>query len=220
MMRPLVAAAVAAAIAAGSSCKNFDPPPPPPFKIFVKVESDPGKALPGAVVIRKNKTLATTGPDGRAMLTIAGAEGEVTDVIIHCPEAYQSPAKPVGIRLTRIADGTKVPEYNVSCPPTLRRVVVAVKAENGANLPVVYLNRRVTRTDASGAAHFALQVAPGTQFQVTLDTSEQGDRLKPKSPSKPFTVGRQDDILLFEQTFQVKKKKRRVYRPHIPRKID
>ena len=51
----------------------------------------------------------------------------------------------------------------------LRRVVVAVKAENGPNLPVMYLNHAITRTDPSGAARFVLDVAPGAQFKVTLE---------------------------------------------------
>jgi hypothetical protein len=199
-------AAVAAALcgAAASGCKDLDPPPPPPFQIFIRIDSDPGHPVQGAVVSRNGKPLQTTGPDGRAMLTLTGAEGETTDVSIKCPDAFTSPVKPTSIRLTRFADKTKVPEYTVTCPPSLRRVVVAVKAENGPNLPVMYLNRVITRTDASGAAHFALEVAPNTQFQVTLDTGEN-NKLKPPSPTKPFTVPQHDDILVFDQKFEVEK---------------
>lgn len=187
-----------------SACKDLEPPPAPPFQIFIRVDSDPGHPVPGATVSRNSKTLATTGPDGRGMLTVSGAEGETTDVNIKCPDAFMSPSKPTSIRLTRFADKSKIPEYTVNCPPMLRRVVVAVKAENGPNLPVVYLNKVITRTDLSGAAHFALEVAPGAQFQVTLDTGEN-TRLKPVSPSKPFTVPQHDDILVFDQKFDVEK---------------
>ena len=204
-MRFIFFAAVAAVTAlTASGCKDLDPPAPPPFQIFIRIDSDPGRPLAGATVSRNNKVLATTGPDGRGMLTLVGAEGETTDVTIKCPDTFQSPTKPTSIRLTRFADKTKVPEYTVSCPPTLRRVVVAVKADNGPNLPVMYLNRMITRTDASGAAHFALEVAPNTQFQVTLDTAEN-TRLKPISPTKPFTVPQHDDILVFDQKFELEK---------------
>jgi len=57
----------------------------------------------------------------------------------------------------------------------MRRVVVAVRAENGPNLPVMYLDRAVTRTDAGGAASFALEVPPGSQFTVALNTIERRD---------------------------------------------
>ena len=202
-----------------SSCKDFDSPPAPSFQIFVRIDSDPGHPVTGAVVSRNGKPLATTGPDGRAMLTLNGAEGETTDVTIKCPDAFNSPTKATSIRLTRFADKSKVPEYTVACPPSLRRVVVAVKADNGPNLPVMYLNRMITRTDASGAAHFALEVAPNTQFQVTLDTSEN-TRLKPPSPTKPFTVPGHDDILLFDQRFDVEKVRVFQAKVNLPRALN
>jgi hypothetical protein len=101
----------------------------------------------------------------------------------------------------------------------LRSVVVAVKSENGPNLPVMYLNRPVARTDAAGAAHFLLQMAPGAQFVVTLDTSENA-KLKPANPSKPFTVGQNDDIFVFEQKFETEKTRVVVARPTIPRALN
>jgi hypothetical protein len=213
----IVVGAVAALLASG--CKDLDPPPPPPFQIFVRIESDPGQRVSGAVISRNNKPIGTTGPDGRAMLTLVGAEGETTDVTVKCPDAFTSPTKPTTLRLTRFADKTKVPEYSVSCPPMLRRVVVAVKADNGPNLPVVYLNHVITRTDPSGAAHFALEVAPGAQFQVTLDTTENA-RLKPASPSKPFTAPQHDEILVFDQKFEVERQKVVVVRPNLPRALN
>lgn len=220
LMRLALAFAVAITATLGAaSCKDLDPPAQPPFQIFIRIDSDPGRAVVGATVNRNNKPLATTGPDGRAMLTLTGAEGETTDVTIKCPDAFVSPAKPTSIRLTRFADKTKVPEYTVNCPPTLRRVVVAVKAENGPNLPVMYLNRMITRTDLSGAAHFALEVAPGAQFQVTLDTAENA-RLKPPSPSKPFTAPQHDEILVFDQKFELEKQKVFVFRPNVPKALN
>ena len=174
--------------------------------ISVRVESDPGKAVSGASISRANRPLGTTAEDGRASLKIAGVEGEITDVMVTCPEGFQTPTKPLSIRLTRLAEKTKVPEYAVACPPAMRRVVVAVRAENGPNLPVMYLDRPVTRTDSAGAASFALEVPPGSQFTVALNTAERKD-IKPISPSKLFVVNAQDDVFLFDQRFDVEKKK-------------
>lgn len=216
----LAALAITALTAlATSGCKDLEPPPTPAFQIFIRIDSDPGHPVTGATVSRNGKAIATTGPDGRAMLTLKGAEGETTDVTIKCPDAFTSPTKSTSIRLTRFADKSKVPEYAVSCPPSLRRVVVAVKAENGPNLPVMYLNRMITRTDASGAAHFALEVAPNTQFQVTLDTTEN-TKLKPPSPTKPFTVPSHDDILVFDQKFEVEKVRVFQARVNLPRALN
>lgn len=218
-MRALAVGMLVAVAFAG--CKDFDPPPTPPFRVYVKVESDPSKPVEGATVARGTKTLATTDAEGRALLTIAGSEGESVDVAVKCPDQFQSPLKSTSIRLTRFADPKRVPEYAVACPPTKRRVVVAIKAENGANLPVRYLNQTIARTDASGAAHVLLEVPPGSQFQIGLDTSDN-PRMKPPSPTRPFTVGQSDDILLFEQKFDVERIAPRYVAPRvrIPRAIN
>lgn len=185
-----------------AGCKAEDAPGPRPFQIFVRVEADPGQKVTGAQVLQDQTVIGVTGADGRALLTLEGAEGQAMDVSVRCPAASSSPARPTTIRLVRFADRTKIPEYAVACRPALRHVVIAVKADNGPNLPVVYLNRTITRTDASGAAHFVLEVAPGTLFQVTLDTSENA-RLRPANPSRPFTVPAHDEILVFDQRFEV-----------------
>jgi hypothetical protein len=198
-----------------SGCGNvsLDPPKPPPFTVAFAVEGDPGHPIAQAVVTRNDKTVATTGADGRAELTLEGADGETVDASVKCPDGYTSPLRPLSIRLARTGDG-KAPVFKVACPPNQRHVVVAVKAENGPNLPVLYLGKVITRTDESGAAHFAIEAPPGGQFQVTLDTGDN-KRISPASPSKPFTVGAADDIFVFEQKFEVEKKKVRVVKTKI-----
>ncbi len=196
---------VGMAVTSGCGTMSLDPPAPPPFSVTFAVEGDPGHPLAGAVVSRNDKNVATTGPDGRAELTLSGADGETVEASVKCPEGHTSPAKPVSVRLARTGDG-KAPVFSVACPPNQRHVVVAVKAENGPNLPVVYLGKVITHTDESGAAHFAIEAPPGGQFQVTLDTADN-KRMSPVSPSKPFTVGSTDEIVLFEQKFEIEKKK-------------
>ena len=211
--------AFAAAILGGGAGSCSEPPPPAPFQVYVKVESDPGRPIQGAVIARNGKTLGTTGPDGRAMIEMPGMEGEIVDVGVTCPDGYAPPKGPVNVRLTRLADKTKVPEYSVACPPNLRRVVIAVRAENGPLLPVLYLNKPITRTDESGAAHFALEVPPGAQFQVVLDTTDRKD-LKPQMPGKIFVVAQQDDILILDQRFEVTPPPPKyVPKPNIPKPI-
>jgi hypothetical protein len=201
-----------------SSCA--EPPPPEPFQISMRVESDPGKPIVGASIARTNKVLGTTDASGRASLKIGGVEGEITDIVVTCPEGFQSPSKPINIRLTRLAEKTKIAEYSVQCPPSVRRVVVAIRAENGPHLPVMYLDRPVTRTDAAGAASFALEVPPGSQFTVGLNTVERKD-IKPLNPSKLFVVSQQDDVFLFDQKFDVEKKKVYVAPPPVlPRALN
>jgi hypothetical protein len=208
MRTSLVGAGLLVLSVASSGCASMslDPPPPPPFKVAFVVEGDPGHPITGATVSRNDKTVATTGPDGRAEMTLTGADGETVDANVKCPAGHTSPPRPISVRLARTRDG-RPPVFKVACPPTSRHVVVAVKAENGANLPVVYLGKVITHTDASGAAHFAVEAPPGGQFQVMLDTTENA-KLSPPSPSRPFTVGTIDDIFVFEQKFEVEKAKK------------
>lgn len=188
------------------ACDKFDTPPAPPFDMIVNVESDPGHAVPGAAVVRNGKTLASTAADGRAQVRLTGNEGDTVEVFVKCSDDFQSPAKPILLALHRMTDTRKLPEYNASCPPNVRRVVVAVRAENGANLPVTYLGKAVGRTDASGAAHVLLAMHPGDQFELALDTA--GDpRLSPKSPNALFVVKPKDDIQAFDIHFTVAKPK-------------
>jgi hypothetical protein len=207
---------LAALFAAAATISCTPPPPPAPFQIYVKVESDPGRPMQGAAISRGEKQLGTTNAEGRALVAIGGTEGAVIDVLVRCPEGYASPRAAVAVRLTRLADKKKIPEYSVACPPNMRKIVVAVRAENGAQLPVLYLQKPIATTDESGAAHFALDVPPGAPFQVQLDTSGRKD-LKPPSPGKVFLVAQQDEIFVFDQRFEVERKP--VYaapRPKLP----
>jgi hypothetical protein len=187
-----------------AGCGMFETPPPPaPYKAIVTVTGDPGRPLFGATITSGKSQPILTGVDGKANLVFNGADGDVREVQVTCPPGHQQASGAISIRLTRLV-GDQVPTYAVSCPPLRRKVVVAVRAENGPFLPVKYLNQVVATTDAGGAAHFALEIEPGT-FSVQLDTTERKD-LKPPSPGRILSVGQQDDVLVLDQKFEVIRK--------------
>jgi hypothetical protein len=187
-----------------AGCGAFDQPPPPaPYKAVVTVTGDPGQPLFGATISSGKSQPIVTGVDGRANVVFNGAEGDVRQITVTCPPGHQQTSAPISIRLTRLV-GDAMPSYPVSCPPLRRKVVVAVRAENGPYLPVRYLNQVVATTDAGGAAHFALEIEPGT-FSVQLDTSGRND-LKPPNPGRILSIGQQDDIVVLDQKFDVIKK--------------
>jgi len=202
-------AAVAVVVALScAGCKHSLEAPPPAFEVLVKVESDPNRPLERAAISRQERELASTGADGRARVTLEGRDGEVTELTVRCPPTHEQP-KPVPVALRRF-EGGKIAEYSVRCAPLVRRAVVGIRAENGPNLPVVFLGSVVARTDASGAAHFALDVKPGETFEVELKTDGQ-PKLLPKNPTRVFVMPPRDELLLFSQTFNGEKK-RPVYR--------
>jgi hypothetical protein len=177
-------------------------------RVYVRVERSPGEPLAGAVVGAGDLRPTTTNKEGRAMLTLVGKQGQRAELTVRCPEGYRSPPGPVPVTLERFEDDTKAPEYEytVRCPPIMRRIVVAVRADNGSNLPVLCMNQVVARTDVAGAAHFTAEVSPGARFEVSLDTSDRPE-LHPQNPSTTFSAPEDDAVLLFDQPFEVSGRK-------------
>jgi hypothetical protein len=181
----------------------------PHFELAVRVESDPGQPLAGATIVRDGRALAQTDARGVAELRLAGAPGEVVSLAVSCPEGHRAPDKPLSIALKPLAEHGRRPEYRAACLPLLRSVVVAVRAQNGPNLPVKYLGKEIARTDAAGACHALLKVPPGETVTLTLDTSAaEHAKLTPRSPELRLTVPERDELIVFDQSFTRELEKR------------
>src|SRR5262245_30870431 len=103
--------AVLAVLASG--CGFLTRPRPPPFTAGSVLQASPGKQLAGATITRAGQTVATTGEDGRAEVVVRGArEGDTFEASVGCPDGHQSPAKPVVVRVARVAGG-RSPEFQV-----------------------------------------------------------------------------------------------------------
>src|SRR4051812_25653791 len=172
------------------------------YQFAVRISGDPGRPVAGASLTFKGQQVAVSDSAGVAQLSAHGQEGELVDFGVACPEGYRSPSSPVSLRLTRLREGSAIPEYQVTCAPALRDVVIAVRAENGGDLPVKYLGREVARTDAAGAAHFLLRVEPGAQLEVALDTHDKRG-LRPQNPVAHFLARSEDDLFVLDQPFVV-----------------
>jgi hypothetical protein len=186
-------------------CSSLTPAPPPPQEVWVRVHSDPGRSLRDAFITYRGQKIASSGDDGVAKLKLQGHEGEVFEVSVVCPVGYTSPTKSIAITLHRLDDPTRTPEFDAACPPATRSIVVAVRAENGSNLPIVYLGREIARTDGAGAATVLFNMKPDEQFDLSLKTAGN-DRLRPQNPVATFRVKEQDDIFTFDQKFALEPK--------------
>lgn len=197
------------------------------FEVVIKTDSDPGKPLAGVRIVVAGADLGTTGPDGRAKLALGGMPGDTVEVRLSCPEGFAAiPDEPISIVLRQIVDA-KVPEYRATCSPKIRSLVIAVRAEHGAFVPVEYLGRAVARTDAAGVAHAALQVAPGDQVRISLNTNApEHANLRPQNPELKVVMPARDELVLFEQSFTIEeppppppKPKRRVFKRVLPTRL-
>jgi hypothetical protein len=173
------------------------------YESTVRVESDPGQPLAGAELFHSGSKVGTSGPDGRVAIRATGNEGERIDLRVQCPEGHRSPNELIGIALRKAADPRQKPEYSARCSPLKRKLVVAVRLENGGGLPIRHLGSELSRTDSSGVAHLLLEGEPNETLELTLDTTEQ-PRLRPKSPSAVFRVGDRDELVVLNQTFESK----------------
>jgi hypothetical protein len=175
-----------------------------PYPVVMRVESDPGEGLSRASVSFLGREVGRTGSDGTVAIEIRGTEGEHVPIRISCPDGFVSPEKPTDVVLHRLADPNRRPEYAVRCSPVNRDMLLVVRADQGAGLPVVYLGHEVARTDESGAAHALLRVPYNDEVEVTLSTVEPGnERLRPQNPSIKFVSTNHEDIELFNVQFQL-----------------
>jgi hypothetical protein len=189
-----------------AACKA--PSPPPPQQFAFPVFGDPGDPLAGAQVRTLGNVLATSSPDGVATFALDGRDGDTFDVAVECPSGYRSPTAPTTVTVHRLASTDRIAEYDVSCPPTTRTVVVAVKGERGHRLPVRQLGQEIGHTDASGVATVVLRTGPQEQVDLTLDTSDpENADLRPQNPAASFVVGNKDEIFVFDPHFAVAPKK-------------
>jgi hypothetical protein len=185
------------------------------FDFVVRVSGGPDRPVPGATVLHGAQQVGVSGEDGLIQLRTSGAEGEMLAFRVACPDGYKSPSEPLSIVLRRLGTGARAPEYAARCEPTSRTLVVVVRAEKVAGLPVRHLGSEVARTDADGIAHVLLRAPPEESVELVLDTSGH-PRLKPQQPTARFDVGAQDALHLFEQEFQSDPPPRR---PRGPRRI-
>jgi hypothetical protein len=204
----------AGCIDAGSSNQKYE--------FVIRIHGDPGRPLAGVPLSRAGEKIAVSDARGTIVLAAHGQEGETLAFEVVCPNGHRSPSKPLSIVLRRLTERDRRPEYSVSCPPHKRTLVVAVRADNGPNLPVRYLGREVGRTDAAGAAHVLLETQAEDSIELTLDTSGQPG-LRPTNPAARFPVSTRDELVSFNQSFELPKTKSVVFRkpvPRGPRRID
>jgi hypothetical protein len=190
------------------ACKP--PPPPPPVTVFVKVVDEAKAPVQHAEIASQSQIITTTNIDGRAEITVSGREGATFLVDVRCPQGYRSPEVPLEIR--RLDNGSATaPEYVTKCNRLRHRLVVNVnlKAPNGASvagLPVLYLGKPLTKTDAEGKAKVVLEGDVLERVDLTVDTNDASfAKYHPQNPVGSFEIPNLDGETAFEVKFTVDK---------------
>lgn len=167
--------------------------------------------MAGAEVRLQNAVVARSDDAGIARLSVGGRDGDSFEIRVQCPSPLRSPARPVVVRRLDIQGGEA--EHSVKCEETRRTLVVAVRADKGPDLPILYLGGEVGRTDRSGAAHVKIDADTHERVELTLSTMG-GDMVgvHPQNPVAVFEPAEHDEVKEFAVTFtrDAKKKPRRV----------
>jgi len=188
--------------------------PPPPIEVHVVVVDEEKEPIKGAELVTPNGgILATTDARDRAVVLHAGRVGAASSIQVRCPVGFRSPSEPLVIRRMQAVVSVP-PEYAAKCNHLRHKLVIAIRAEGGSDLPVLHLGREVARTDASGSAHVLVDGNVRDRVELVLSTAgPENSRLHPQNPSGVFDVAEHDDIAVFDVKFT------RDAPPPLPRRI-
>jgi hypothetical protein len=196
-LRPLLALSIAAL--ASTACKEKELQK---FPFEVLIESDPGTPIAGVSLMFGDKEVGKTDAAGKSIVESSRPDGQSLVIAVKCPDGTQ-PTEAIPVKVQRTE--SKVPtQFRRLCKPSSRALAVVIRAEEGYNLPVLYLGKEIARTDASGAAHFTSVFPIGERVELTLNANVD-PKLKPQSASRPFVVGDADDVNLWQPKFEREK---------------
>ena len=187
----------------GLGCGNTAPPPLYPITLRVMTDSRP---LPGAAIVIGGRELGATNREGRFRMETVGVEGTSVEVTVRCPAGFRSPAQPVAVvlrstvQLDQAQRGQGI-ETTAQCPPTQRIAAVVVRVPGRPNLPILYDNREITRTDLQGIAHMIFRVGGGDTLRLRIDTHEQ-PLLRPANPELVVHTTDADNVYVSTQGFE------------------
>ena len=180
---------------------------PPRFPVVVRVIDQSGTPLAGAKILDKKQALGTSDPEGNVKFSVPGKEGDSLPLTVQCPETHSSPDKPLAVSLKSLGPGSPAPRFEARCTARVHSTLVALRTENGADLPIVHQGQVIARTDAAGTAHFELKLPPEDMVTLSLDTSAK-TALRPQSPSLTFRASAtRDELVLLEQKFTIYQKR-------------
>lgn len=207
-----------------ASCNEVEPPSAQPasgstFPLAISARSESQAAVPGVEISTSKGILGVTDTNGNVRITLHGAEGDKVALTVKCPSQYASPDEPLRVGLRQLGDGKTSARFEVECFSLVHQVVVGLRAENGANLPIFRLKKLVGRTDDAGIAHVLLEASANEQVALTLDTSSNRSLL-PQNPTLDFVTRDSEELVLLSHKFTVKQPPpKRVTPRNVPRHL-
>ncbi|MCP4674919.1 MAG: hypothetical protein GY854_05305 [Deltaproteobacteria bacterium] len=190
--------------------------PGPQFVMLeVAVTDEDARPVEDAEIMVAENSVGRTDKGGRLEARLSGPEGRRVQVQVACPDgrlAEDGASRDLEVRflkkLDKAATSLAAVEARFKCVLKTRRVVVLVRADGVAGLPVRSLGHPIAHTNVDGVAQAVIEGVPGDEVEVTLDTTEKPE-LRPAMPGRRLTVPRQSQILVFDQKFERRAPKKR-----------
>ncbi len=185
------------------------------YQLQFDAHDDRGDAIKGLVVSVGETRIGETDKNGILQAEVKAAKGDRYALHITCPKDYASSEMPEHI-LFRDTKGLAGKEHarihvQVECARQERVAALLVHTDGRIGMPILVDGALQGRTGPGGFAHLRLDLRPGTQFEVAIDSSQYPE-LRPANPRRTMSLGTEDELFVFEPAFtetEVKKKKRR-----------
>jgi hypothetical protein len=186
------------------------------YPVLVHVADDLGKPLANVQLSAAGKPLGATEVSGERSLSLPGIEGQRVALKVVCPPGYAAPHEPPAVVFKSTQNpqtpGLQAIELSVTCAAKERVSLIAIRTGQ-PNVPVMLRGQAVALTSTTGTAHVIVREAPGSAFELTLDTSGKSN-LRPESPSHTFTVAQRDGFAVWDQPLELEKPGRASRRQH------
>jgi hypothetical protein len=177
------------------------------YPVLVRAADDLGKPLANVQLSAAGKPLGATELSGERSLSLPGTEGQRVELTAVCPPGYTGPRERPVLLLKRAqtpqTPGLAAIELSVTCDASEHVSVVAIRTGQ-PNVPVLLHGQAVALTSTTGTAHVVVREAPGSAFQLTLDTSAKHN-LHPQNPARMFTVAQRDAFAVWDQPLELEK---------------
>jgi hypothetical protein len=174
------------------------------YRLRFQVRTGQGVAVSGARIWVDSASIGVTAAQGIIATQFHGREGQEVKVKVQCPNGYRGTELDDSVRLakTRALDdtveqlGTLV---ELTCDSDLRDVIVVVNVKGGGLLPVRVGTQSAGVTDAQGNAQLLVHLdRENTGIEIGIDTESRRELL-PRNPSRSFSIGQNDAIVVYSE---------------------
>ncbi|MBN1653744.1 MAG: hypothetical protein JXA30_08210 [Deltaproteobacteria bacterium] len=183
---------------------------PNQYEIHFVAKTNDGDPLGNVAVAAEGKELGVTDQSGILAVSVKGHDGQQVTFNPSCPDGYREPAQQPKLILRTfqsVGSESKGPTtLEIVCTAVARYAVIAVKTQI-AEIPLLFQGEEIAQTTSEGVAHAMLKLPVESNVRLELDTRSRPE-LRPQSPSRIFSIEKEDTLMLWNQEFNAEPVKR------------